>query len=96
MLTSLPIDVIPSTTPPRFVWEQRVNTPEGKRTVQQQGTLPVAVEEAVKELIAIAKQLAYDNANLQGQVAHLEGQIAKQEADADKPKTQLVQSKKGR
>lgn len=47
----LPIEVVPNSRPPRFCWQQRVQTPAGTTTVQHEGQLPPTVEDAVVELI---------------------------------------------
>lgn len=51
----LPIDVVPGSIPPRFKWKQTVDTVNGKRTVDSEGGLPPSVEQAVLDLIALAK-----------------------------------------
>lgn len=53
---TLPIDLIPNTSPPQFKWRQTVGTPIGDRTVDHEGTLPPSVEGAVLALIVLAKQ----------------------------------------
>ena len=55
---TLPIDLIPGTRPPRFRWRQTVTTPAGDRVVNYEGVLPPAAEEAVAQLIALAKTQA--------------------------------------
>ena len=60
----LPIDTVPNTSPTRFRWRQTVESPVGRRTVECEGGLPTSVEEAVKQLIGIAKQQDGDIARL--------------------------------
>jgi hypothetical protein len=69
---NLPIDIIPNTAPPKFHWRQTVNTPVGARTVEYDGELPATVEQAVVDLIGIAKQLAAENEALRLEKASLD------------------------
>ena len=59
----LPIDTIPGTVPPKFTWWQAVGQmgDGGYQLVQQTGTLPPSVEQAVVNLIHLAKSLQNDN-----------------------------------
>ena len=52
---TLPIDVIPNTSPARFRWRQLVTTPTDKM-VECEGALTSAAEGAVMSLIALAKR----------------------------------------
>ena len=61
---NLPIDVIGSSSPPRFRWRQVVETPVGKRTQEYDGVLPPNLESAVEALVMIAKQLDKENTAL--------------------------------
>lgn len=59
---NLPIDVVPGSRPLKFRWRAVVSAlGVGMRTVEHEGPLPPAVEGAVAELVAIAKQLIVDN-----------------------------------
>lgn len=60
-MVNLPIDVVPGSRPPSFRWRQTVETPYGCRVVEHVGSLPPTVEEAVKLLISVAKQLHREN-----------------------------------
>lgn len=60
----LPIDVIPGTNPPKFRWNQTVDSIAGVRTVQHEGTLPPIVENAVVLLIGVAKHTAIERDKL--------------------------------
>lgn len=60
----LPIDLVPGVSPPVFVWRQVVSSPNGQRLIEHRGSLPPTVEEAVKLLIGVARQLAAENAAL--------------------------------
>jgi hypothetical protein len=66
--TSLPIDVIPGTKPPIFRWKQTVDTPVGRRTVEQEGRVPPSMEAAVMQVIALAEAAA----DIDGQRAKLQ------------------------
>lgn len=63
-MTRLPIDVVLGTDPPRFQWQQTVNTMYETVTQDCEGRLPPSVECAVADLIYIAKQLSVENAAL--------------------------------
>ena len=53
----LPIDLVPNSSPPRFVWKQTIDTPVGQRTIQHEGQLAPNVEMAIVSLIATVKRL---------------------------------------
>lgn len=57
---NLPIDIILGSRPPRFRWKQAVSNPFGTfpTIIDHEGTLPPTVEEAVAQLIALAKTQA--------------------------------------
>lgn len=56
MSTSLPIDKIDGTSPPRFKWKQTVSTPVGRTVVEHSGMVHMTLEEALINLIILAKQ----------------------------------------
>ena len=65
---NLPIDVVPRTDPPIFRWRHTVGA-----TVQEcEGLLPAGVEQAVVDLVQVAKRAMMDNAMLTGRVDTLE------------------------
>ena len=74
----LPIDVLPRTNPPRFRWEQVVDTPNGRYTVEQEGALPSSVEVAVQRLVNMAKELMAENAGLKVMIKGLSDRVAAQ------------------
>ena len=80
----LPINVVPGRNPPVFRWHQTLDTPAGKRIVEHESGVPVALEVVLVQLIGITKQLMYDNAALQGQLKGLNDRIAAQ-GDLSKP-----------
>ncbi len=82
----LPIDIVPNTSPPIFRWGQVVDTIGGKQVVYHQEALSPTVEVALTRLITVAKQLAMDNATLQGQVAALTPTPTKPQPQPTKPK----------
>jgi len=65
----LPIDVVPNTRSLIFRWQQTVDSPIGRRTVEHEGVLPLAVEGVVAALIALAKEQAEQIEVLRGMVA---------------------------
>ena len=62
---NLPIEHIPGTDPPRFVWQQVL---EGN-TIDHSGPLWPTVEGAVVKLIELARKLVKENAGLRGKLA---------------------------
>lgn len=61
----LPIERIPGSIPPRFVYEQKVTLPQGPvHVMQYETTVPIAIEAALCELLAIAHELARENRKL--------------------------------
>lgn len=63
-MINLPIDVVPGSSPPRFLWRQIIDSPIGSRILEHEGCLPPNVEEAVKALVYLAKELQRDNEKL--------------------------------
>ena len=57
-VSSLSIDIVPNTNPPRFLWQQKVSTPIGDCVVKHEGMLLPTIEGAIAELIAIVKRQA--------------------------------------
>lgn len=70
----LPINMVPGSNPPLFRWRQVVDTPVGKRWIENEGMLPPSVEVAVASLIGIANRLALDNEKLR----HINEELAEQ------------------
>lgn len=54
---TLPIDVVPGTSPPVFRWSQVVATPAGPRTSRMEGRLPANIEGAVLAMVQMVKDL---------------------------------------
>ena len=76
---NLPIDVVdPNQRPPRFRWRQTVDSIVGKRTVETEGPLPPAVEDAVLALVVLARAQAAEIAALKRQVEGHADRIAAQ------------------
>lgn len=82
----IPIDVVPDTSPPRFLWTQTVQSPIGPREVGYEGVLPPHVEGAVAALIALAKQQEQKIAELQRANEKLTDRIAAVQPAAGKRK----------
>lgn len=74
----LPIEIVPGTNPPVFVWKQLVDTPAGRQVVNHRGSLPPTIELAVTRLVGVAKQLLMDNATLRGTIQGLNERIEAQ------------------
>lgn len=72
---TLPIDVVPNTSPPRFRWSQMIQTPTGPRMIEHEGVLPPSVEGAVLSLITLAKRRQKDNDTLHERVADLSAEV---------------------
>lgn len=97
--TTLPIDVVAGSNPPRFIWNQLVETINGKQVVAHEGGLPPSVEVAVQRLIGVAKDLLRDNAALQGQVEGMTQRAAQSELSgkrADKASPTVTAPKKNK
>lgn len=76
----LPIDVVPGSAPPVFVWSAVVEDMQGTRHVTtNRGSLPSTVESAVEQLIALTKQLQRENAALQHRVNNMSDRAPKVE-----------------
>lgn len=61
----LPIQRIPNTTPPQFIYYQTINLPQGGvQSIQHTGCVPPAMEASLCGLIRIAQQLAKENTTL--------------------------------
>lgn len=61
----LPIEHVPGTSPPKFVYHQIVSTFHGgPQSVRYETCVPTSLEPALCDLIAITKQLAAENARL--------------------------------
>ncbi len=72
----LPIDVVFGNGPPQFKWTQVIGGPSGERSVvDHEGTLQPSVEQAIVDLVALAKQLLKENATLRGQIQGMESHI---------------------
>lgn len=72
MNAQLPIDMVPGTKPPKFVWSQAISDLSGNpRRIECSGELPQSIETPVVDLIRLAKQLLRDNAGLQEQIEAL-------------------------
>lgn len=52
----LPIRLIPNTDPPRFKWTQQIETIAGLQEVEEEGTVPLALESALIELIQFTER----------------------------------------
>jgi hypothetical protein len=64
----LPIERLPDSFGQlHFKWTQTVSTPIGKRIVDCEGPLAINAEQAVADLIALAKKLAKENEELRRQ-----------------------------
>lgn len=94
----LPIEVVPNTDPPVFRWRQTVSTPIGTKTVDHLGRLPPAVEQTIVLLIDVARQLAKENAILQGSLESANKRLEEQDAEPPPvaPKPAPVTPKKGK
>lgn len=77
---NLPIELIPGTSPPKFRWRQTVTTPIGPITIDQEGLLPPAVDNAVGALITMTRQLLADNEALRKQI---DGHVARIAAQSE-------------
>ena len=68
---NLPIDVVPSRLPepPKFRWRQVVTTPNGPASVECEGPVLPSMEQALVDLIGIAKQLALECEKLKLELA---------------------------
>ena len=68
---NLPIDVIPSRlpAPPKFRWRQTVTTLNGTASIECTGPVIPSMEQALVDLIKIAKQLAMENDQLKLELA---------------------------
>lgn len=73
--TTLPIDIVPNTHPPKFRWKQAASTPLGPRIVDCEGELPASVESAVAELITLAKSQAQEIVGLRRTVENITAQL---------------------
>lgn len=74
----LPIDIVPNSNPPLFKWQQTFDPTGVRRVVDCDGTLPVSVETAVKELILLAKQQQQEIIGLRKQIELHADRIAAQ------------------
>ncbi len=94
---NLPIELIPCSLPPRFRWRQLVDTPNGQRTIDHEGQMPVTIEGAVVSLIDVAKQQAQEIAGLNKRLEAAYERIASQsDALGKKAEVQQSLSKKGK
>jgi hypothetical protein len=90
----LPIDVIPDTDPPRFRWTQRVDTLNGPVDQECEGQLPVTVERAVADLIALVKKLEHDKSLLLAELHRRSTAQKREELNSVNP--QMSSSRKGK
>lgn len=65
----LPIDVVPGVRPLTFHWYQTTRSLGGKRELEHVGPLPPSVEDAVSDLIELAKKQAKEIAELKSKLA---------------------------
>lgn len=72
MNSSLPIELVPGNTPPRFRWQHTTSTPVGERTVECEGLAPTSMERALVDLISLCERQAQEIAGLHRQVNSLE------------------------
>lgn len=96
-MTQLPIEMVPNSHPPRFRWKYVVDTPGGKRVVDQESAVQPSMEVVLQRLISIAKTALMDNAGLHAQVnklteknEQLGARIVELEADAEDRPTEKV------
>lgn len=76
----LPIDVVPGSAPPVFVWRAVVEDMQGtKHVTTNRGSLPSTVESAVEELVRTARKLQDENAALKKKLEQAEGRAPKVE-----------------
>ena len=74
----LPIDVLPHTSPPVFRWIQSVESPVGTREIEYEGLLLASAEQAVVDLITLAKQQAHEIEELKKLLGASYDRVAKQ------------------
>lgn len=97
---TLPIELIPNSNPPKFRWQQIVDTPAGLRTVSHIGVVPLSIENSLIRLVKLTMQQAQEIIGLRRQVEGMADRIAAQsellskqaEAKPDPP----VATKKGK
>jgi len=77
----LPIELIPGTNPPRFRWQQLVDTPVGRKLVESEGVLPPSIEDAVVALVKMVEHLAAENTKLKQGISLQEKQVAMKKTD---------------
>lgn len=75
-VTTIPIEVVPNTNPPRFRWRQTLSTPNGIMTLDHEGSLPPTVENVVVELISLARQQAQEIVGLRRNLEEVAGRTA--------------------
>lgn len=75
---NLPIDVVKHSRPMRFRWTQTIDTLLGRKTVNCEGSLQQSVEQAIADLISLAKQQAKEIAQLKDINQGFADRIAKQ------------------
>lgn len=75
----LSINLVPSTAPPHFRWQQTIDTLIGKVTVEHEGQVPVELEGALELLITEARGYVMECASLRGIIDSLKDKVAKQE-----------------
>ncbi len=82
----LPIDVVPDSRPLSFRWQQVVHTPWGIAVQECEGPLSPSCEQAVADLVALAKQQAIE-IECKGQV------LVEKNAELDRLEAELTKYK---
>lgn len=75
---NLSISLVPSTAPPRFRWQQTIDTLIGRVTIDHEGQVPVELEGALERLIVEARGYMMECASLRGIIDSLGDRVAKQ------------------
>ncbi len=57
-MSKLPIEVVPSSRPPRFRWRQLVHGPGRSEYVEREGPVEASMEVALVEVIQLARSAA--------------------------------------
>ena len=94
MVANLPIDVV-SDSPLRFKWRQDLCTVVGQYKISHEGALPSSVEEAVAELVRMAKAQSVEIEDLRRINQDVAMRVAAQ-SDLLSKKSESVQSSRAR
>lgn len=75
----LPIEIVPNSRPIKFRWKEVIDSPDGRRVVNLEGTVPPGMAIAIERLISIATHLIADNVAMNN-VIKKRSEQSKQEA----------------